>query len=96
MAIVRFGSCGIVHPDVTVGDIIVPDQAIMVQQNFFDKTSGPFLISEPCSGCPELNALTAKHLKAATAAKISVATGGIVASTDSFYASQGMKTSVKK
>ncbi len=89
IAIVRLGTCGIVHPDLNVGDVIVPDKAIMVQQNFFDKTSGPFLISEPVACAPKLNELVAKWIEKDAGSFTKVRTGGIDATTDSFYASQG-------
>lgn len=88
MAIVRFGSCGIVDEEVKVGDIIVPESSIMVQQNFFDD-SGPFLLSKPAYADKGLTELITKELKTVSAGFFEVATGGMVASTDSFYASQG-------
>ncbi len=91
MAIVRFGSCGVVHEDLDVGQIIVPESAIMIQQNFFGITPDPFLISKPCSGCRALNEEVATELKANSCSSqlYQVPTGGIDASSDSFYASQG-------
>ena len=86
---VRFGSCGVVHDKVDVGDIIVPESAIMIQQNFFDETSGPFLISKPCPGDKPLTDVVVKELQACSGSFFKVATGGIDASSDSFYASQG-------
>lgn len=88
MTIVRFGSCGIVHDDVNVGDMIVPKASIMVQQNFFDD-SGPFLLSKPALADEKVTELVTAELKTAAAGFFKVATGGVVASTDSFYASQG-------
>jgi uridine phosphorylase len=88
MAIVRFGSCGVVHEDVNVGDIIVPESSIMVQQNFFDD-SGPFLLSKPAFADKELIKLIVNELNTTSSKYFRVATGGMVASTDSFYASQG-------
>ena len=91
IAMVRLGTCGIVHPGVNEGDIIVPDKSIMVQQNFFDKTSGPFLISEPVPCCAQLNELVAKCIRQDAGSVTKVVTGGIDASTDSFYSSQGKR-----
>ena len=91
MAIVRLGSCGIVHDKVDVGDMIVPESAIMVQQNFFDETSGPFLIAKPCPADQKLTEHVVNELKENAGSFFKVATGGIVASTDSFYASQGRR-----
>jgi len=88
MAIVRFGSCGVVDNDVDVGDIIVPESSIMVQQNFFDD-SGPFLLSKPAFADKELLKIIIDELNATSSKYFKVATGGMVASTDSFYASQG-------
>lgn len=88
MAVVRFGSCGVVHEDVNVGEIIVPESSIMVQQNFFDD-SGPFLLSKPAFADKKLTELIINELNAVSAKFFKVATGGMVASTDSFYPSQG-------
>lgn len=88
MAIVRFGSCGIVHEDLNVGEIIVPSSSIMVQQNFFDD-SGPFLLSKPAFGDKKILSLLAEELNATSKGFYKVATDGMVASTDSFYPSQG-------
>ncbi len=90
MAIVRFGSCGIAHEDVEVGSMIVPETATMIQQNFFDD-SGPFLLAKPAKADERLNTLVANELKENAAGFYKVATGGVVASTDSFYASQGLR-----
>jgi len=89
MAVVRLGSCGIVHEDVNVGQVIVPDTAIMTQQNFFDDTSGAILLSKPAKSDPKLTALVAQEVEANAKGFTKVATGGLVASADSFYAAQG-------
>lgn len=88
MAMIRFGSCGVLHEDLNVGDMIVPSTSIMVQQNFFDD-SGPFLLSKPTAGDETILKLMAEELKSTSHGIFPVATGGMVASTDSFYASQG-------
>ena len=89
MAIVRFGSCGVVHESVGVGDMIVPNTAIMVQQNFFDD-SGPFLLSKPAKADDRLTSLVTEAMEINASGFFKVATGGVVASADSFYASQGI------
>lgn len=89
MAIVRLGTCGIVKKDINVGTIIVPDSSVLVQQNFFGFSPDPFLISPPCKGCNDLISLVGKDIRAKAGTAFTVDEGGLDASTDSFYCSQG-------
>jgi uridine phosphorylase len=93
MALVRYGTCGVMHPDVHVGDIIVPkDGSIIIQDNYdfdpeTDDKSKAYHVSKCCKGDEVLHDLLIKNFER------EVATGrvatGIDVTADGFYSTQG-------
>ncbi|KAL0069295.1 hypothetical protein AAF712_003660 [Marasmius tenuissimus] len=101
MVIIRLGSCGCLI-DAPVGTVVVPKSCISVTRNVdFDFTDPdhcdepPYRISKPVYGDAELLNQVKKSLEAIkpTDSGAPILTDVVNASADSFYSSQGRKTS---
>jgi uridine phosphorylase len=94
MAMIRYGTCGVIEDTVPVGDIIVPKTTLLVQQNYdFDPVidkdpSKAFFISKPCPADPKLHSLLASNFEA-TFGKTHIHSNGLDATCDTFYTCQG-------
>jgi len=102
MAVVRFGTCGVLQSSVKVGSISVSSEgSIAVQRNIAafstedgklcsnGKKQDPYVISEPC---PSDKALTDSVVKALQEAiGVDSVVPGLNATADSFYCTQGRK-----
>jgi uridine phosphorylase len=100
MAIVRFGSCGIVRADTAPGSICVATEgSISVTRNFdaflepdsADVTGSSYNLSLPVPAHEGLSQLLTTALREAVGAQ--QVTGGMNATCDSFYSSQGRSSS---
>jgi uridine phosphorylase len=93
IAMVRFGTCGIVNKDIKAGDIIIPSEgSICIQENYDfepakDPTEKAYHISKVSLPNKELSELLVTNFKKIT--KEENIKRGIDASADSFYSSQG-------
>ncbi|RUP44154.1 nucleoside phosphorylase domain-containing protein [Jimgerdemannia flammicorona] len=97
IAIIRFGSCGSLNALAGCGDMIVPSGAYSITRNydhFLDghDTEPAYHFSKVFDADPTLSRLLAASLTATLTANTSgckVITGGLNATTDSFYSTQG-------
>lgn len=97
MAIVRFGTCGVLQDSVAVGTVSVAKQgSICVQRNYAafangldgrSPTANPFLISDVCPPDADLTAAVISELEKELGEKM--VAKGINVTADSFYGSQG-------
>lgn len=94
IAMIRFGTCGVIEDSVPVGDIIIPKTSLLVQQNFdFDPIvdkdpSKAFFISKPCLADPGLHSLLASKFESCLG-KAHIHKEGLDATCDTFYTCQG-------
>lgn len=99
MAVVRWGTCGVLQRSVKPGTVSVATEgSIVVQNNFFggkpDEVAGggkpaPYLFSAPCLPDAELDAAVSKALGEALGAD--QVANGLNVTADSFYSSQGRR-----
>jgi len=91
MLVIRYGTCGGVHPDVTVGSVCVASSARYIYRNpdAFRKNADSklrkYIFSEPVDPDAQLTEALTKCLKASLGRHVFV---GENASCDSFYSSQ--------
>jgi len=98
MAIVRFGSCGIIDPDINVGSVCVASDAIMVTRNpdhfHYDddaKEVHPYRFSRPVKSHKGLSDILVSFLNKNIGEER--VCRGTNATADSFYSSQGRVSS---
>ncbi len=94
MALARYGTCGVIDETVTAGDIMVPAEAILLQENYDhdpkDEKSVPFYMSKPCAADSGLHAVLMHNFQACFGDKAVHGTG-LNATCDTFYVGQGRK-----
>ena len=100
MAMLRFGTCGVIAPTITPGDIIIPKETILLQQNYdFDpKQDTPetqFYISKPCPADEKLHEFLITKASELIEAN-SIHKDGIMATADTFYSGQGFITYISR
>eukprot|EP00826_Nyctotherus_ovalis_P012835 TRINITY_DN13415_c0_g3_i2.p2 TRINITY_DN13415_c0_g3~~TRINITY_DN13415_c0_g3_i2.p2 ORF type:complete len:120 (-),score=15.44 TRINITY_DN13415_c0_g3_i2:528-887(-) len=93
MAMVRFGTCGVVDEKITPGDIIVPKHTIFLQQNYdydprTDKPETQFYMSKPCPADEKFHELLVRKTTETVKAD-AVHRDGIMATAETFYSGQG-------
>lgn len=93
MAMTRFGTCGVVNPAITPGDIVVPKHTVLLQQNYdydsrTDKPEAQFYISKPCPADEKLHSLLVEKIGGMVGAA-AVHSEGIMATAETFYSGQG-------
>merc|ERR1719215_159995 len=102
MAVVRFGTCGVLQSSTKVGSISVSSEGSVVVQRNYDafstedgklnsngKKQEPYSISQPCPADKALTDGVIKSLQEAIGTESVVP--GLNASADSFYCTQGRK-----
>lgn len=93
MAMVRFGTCGVVDEEFVPGDIVVPKHTIFLQQNYdydpkTDKPETQFYISKPCAADEKFYELMVKKATEIMGADV-IHKDGIMATAETFYSGQG-------
>lgn len=93
MAMLRFGTCGAVNPSIVPGDIIIPKDCILVQQNYdydpkTEKPENQFYISKECPGDEKLHDLLVKKACELMGESV-IHKDGIMATAETFYSGQG-------
>jgi len=93
MVMARFGTCGVVDPTITPGNIIIPTHSILIQQNYDydpkkDKPEDQFYISKECAANVELHKLLVTTVGKEMDEKV-VHKGGTMGTTETFYSGQG-------
>ncbi|ORY88946.1 nucleoside phosphorylase domain-containing protein [Leucosporidium creatinivorum] len=94
LAIVRFGSCGSLSPELPVGSIGVPRNAMTISTNYAhfhgDESLPPYVFSPPISSDPKLHQVLVSTLDSAVASSTcKICPTELHASADCFYSSQG-------
>ena len=95
MAVARFGTCGVIEEKVPAGDIIIPESAVYVQQNYDynhevgQDDSKAFFISKPCVATLALHQLLTTKFEVLIG-KEHVHNYGLNATCDTFYSCQGI------
>lgn len=94
--VIRLGSCGTLKPTISVGDVIVPRGAYIITRNYDHFLEGherdpAYHISKIIEANTGLSSLLASQLSVALESHSSakVISGGLNATADSFYSSQG-------
>jgi uridine phosphorylase len=93
MAMVRFGTCGVVDPAITEGDIIIPRHSILIQQNYDydpkkDKPEDQFYLSKECPANEKLYKLLVE-LASKEVGDEAVHKEKTMATAETFYSGQG-------
>eukprot|EP00744_Colponema_vietnamica_P006165 GILI01008968.1.p1 GENE.GILI01008968.1~~GILI01008968.1.p1 ORF type:complete len:290 (+),score=52.61 GILI01008968.1:68-937(+) len=97
MAVIRFGTCGCVRPDIQPGCVVVAENSLAIQRDYDsflavdpsaeDSALSHYRISLPVDSDKELSTLLSSCLQEALGSEL--IKGGLNATADSFYSSQG-------